>query len=180
MLAIGSAAIHEAVVDYKDGVSNKQLPASLYTFIDTAGLQTIINGIAQGTTLDRSYTSAFERVRDNVFCSGNQCGDRSDAPNVVLFFTAGQPTVRVVDAQATVNYVKARSDRPAFIITIGVGPPQVQSLISPALTDFATCSVNAFFSTAGSLQGILTSVYDKIAHGAPGPVFNSVSGVLNL
>ena len=174
LLANGSSGMYEAVIDYKDGISNKQLPANLSP-LDAANLKTIINNIPGGSSLNRSYTSAFERLRDNVFCFNTQCGDRSSASNVVLFFAGGQPTVRLLETQGVVNNVKARNGRSVFIITVGVGPMQVTSLIKTYLTDYATCSVNAFFSTAGSLQGILNSVYNTIANEVPRPLFNNIS-----
>lgn len=85
------------------------------------------------------------------------------------------------------NYLKARVDRPAYVITVGVGPSDLQAVLKPVLTDYATCSINAYFTTATNLNtnsALLSAIYNAIVSG-PGPVFapwynNGVTGKLYL
>jgi hypothetical protein len=185
LLMIDPSFTHEAVVEYKDGVSSQRVPAALTPFLSASSIQGIIQALTQGTTNQRSYASTFERIRDNVFCTGSQCGDRVDAPNVILFVTGGAQNVRASESQALMNFLKGRVARPAFVITVGVGPQDLQAVLRPTLTDFSTCSSYAYFTTSSGLStnsALLSAIYNAIVSTGPGPVFapwyntNGVSG----
>lgn len=93
LLLIDPSYTVEAIAQYRDGMANQNVPAQLTPFQSTSNLNAIIQALAQGTTTARSYSSLFERIRDNVFCTGTQCGDRAAAPDVVIFF-AGESRIQ--------------------------------------------------------------------------------------
>ena len=174
-LKISDTNTHEAVVAFSS-TAPSPVALNLNSLFTTSDVNNAINAITQAQSSasiygDRSYTSAIERVRDNVFCRASGCGDRIEAYNVLLFISAGRSTVRTDLAQSTMNNLKARFNNPTFVVTLGVGNPQVVANMQQNLTDYSTCGAYAFFSQASSLGAQLSSIYNVISTSIPGPVF---------
>jgi hypothetical protein len=181
-LSISATGTHEAIVTFSS-TSPLPIPVSLNSYFTASELNNAVNSLTQATTSqniygDRSWASAFERVRDNVFCT-RSCGERIEAYNVVLFITGGITTLRVNEAQALMNYLKTKPGGQSYVITIGVGTAQVAAsssnppyTLSQNLTGYATCSSNYYFQTGSSLSTILQNVFAAITQqGNPGPIF---------